>query len=1047
MRLLRFRDWPLRLKVLFSLLVASTVPMAITLVVAYQAGVNERRAVLKQQGKAGAILVAAQIDEALRSYQRLANLFARGGSIIAYFTLPEDKKQEVQDRLKPSLRQRVAEDPALRAMAILDERGRVVMASDENLDRALIRLPHVNAALESGVGGIDDVQFTDLYPNQPAEPVIPVTAVVKSEQQKVLGLIVLWVKLDGLNDILKRNQSVAGPGSFIAVLDREGIRIGHSIGSEAMFKPTGPVRPAAAQQMIQRQRFGSETEANLNAASEFPEQHQRALADQPDEELFEGRSHFNNRDYVGVARRLDTVRWTVFVMMPRGDINKPVVALLLRVVYWCTPVVLLGLVAGMVTTGWMLKPVRALSQALRRIGTGDLSSRVAVESHDELGELADGFNNMADQLAQNMQALNEREARIHSIVDSAADGLVTVNERGAIDSFNGSAERMFAYRAHEVIGKNLATLLAGEERDWDLAEIQQRLNAGEATLLGTRPEVECKRQDGGTFPAELAVAEAKGNGLRVFTASFYDLTRRKQAEEELRKARDAAEQANRAKDHFLATMSHELRTPLNAIKGYSEMWEEEARETGNDQLRDDLQKIIANAKHLRTLIDDILDWAKIGAGKIEPFPETFDVAAMIRDTVATIRPIIEKPGNRLEVVTAGELETMHSDVTRIRQCLLNLLSNAGKFTKQGTITLEVRREKASGTDWVTFIVRDSGIGMTPEQLSRMFKPFEQADASTTRVYGGTGLGLAISQKLSQMMGGTIDVASVAGQGSTFTMRLPAEIRAATPPPAPQPVPPGLIAAPPGATILVVDDDPTVCNILERFLTGEGFHVVTCNRGEDVVRLAKEVRPQAITLDVLMPNMDGWSVLAALKNDRHLADIPVVMLSIVDDRNLGYALGASEYLTKPLDRDRLIAALKKYCKSPQPGLALVVEDEATTRDILRRVLEKDGWEVEEAPNGRMALDCVRNRKPALILLDLMMPEMDGFEFIAELRQDAEAKAIPVVVLTAKELTREDRLFLNGSLLLSGCVKRVMHKGKFSRDELLREVRNLVSVASS
>jgi len=237
----------------------------------------------------------------------------------------------------------------------------------------------------------------------------------------------------------------------------------------------------------------------------------------------------------------------------------------------------------------------------------------------------------------------------------------------------------------------------------------------------------------------------------------------------------------------------------------------------------------------------------------------------------------------------------------------------------------------------------------------------------------------------------------------------------------------------------------VREVLQRFLTGEGFRVVTLASGEDVVRVARVEKPRAITLDVMMPGTDGWAVLSALKNDPALADIPVVMLSIVDDRNLGYALGASDYLTKPLDRDRLLAVLKKYCAGSKPTLALVVEDDVPTRDLLRRMLEKDGWDVQEAGNGRIALECVEQRKPSLILLDLMMPEMDGFEFIAELRQHTDWKAIPVVVITAKDLTPEDRMFLNGSLLLSGCVKRVLEKGKFDRDELLSEVRSLVGVS--
>jgi len=421
------------------------------------------------------------------------------------------------------------------------------------------------------------------------------------------------------------------------------------------------------------------------------------------------------------------------------------------------------------------------------------------------------------------------------------------------------------------------------------------------------------------------------------------------------------------------------------------------------------------------------------------------VPGMIADVANTIRPVVEKNGNALVVECDAGLGTMSSDLTRVRQCLFNLLSNAGKFTEKGTVALSVTSQQRGEVDWLRFSVRDSGIGMTPAQLAKLFKPFTQADASTTRQYGGTGLGLAISLRLSQMMGGTIEVSSEPGQGSTFTLHLPRSMPAK---PSEKPADVSLTVSPTGVvgrdTILVVDDDPSVRDILQRFLSGEGFRVVTLDRGEDVVRVAREEKPRAITLDVMMPGLDGWAVLTALKNDSSLADIPVVMLSIVDDRNLGYALGASEYLTKPIDRERLLSVLKKFCAGPKPGLALVVEDDVPTRELLRRMLERDGWEVQEAENGRVALECVEKQKPALILLDLMMPEMDGFEFVAEMRQHPDWKSIPVVVITAKDLTPEDRMFLNGSLLLSGHVKRVLQKGKFNRDELLSEIRSLVGV---
>jgi signal transduction histidine kinase/CheY-like chemotaxis protein len=517
--------------------------------------------------------------------------------------------------------------------------------------------------------------------------------------------------------------------------------------------------------------------------------------------------------------------------------------------------------------------------------------------------------------------------------------------------------------------------------------------------------------------------------------------------EELRRARDAAEASNRAKTQFVANMSHELRTPLNAVIGYSEMLQEEAHEQGQESFLPDLEKINAAGKHLLALINDILDLAKIEAGKIELSLETFNVAALVQDVIATIRPVVEKKSNSLHTRIADDVSTMYADTFRLKQCLLNLLSNAGKFTENGKVTLDIACEKAESRDWIVFRVSDTGIGMTKEQMAKIFKAFTQADLSTTRKFGGTGLGLAISQTLCQMMGGRISVDSEPGKGSTFTMRIPAEVKKPQVDWHPEdskvrPAPAVAKTGRPGV-VLIIDDDATVRDMLQQFLTGEGFDVLTAASGADGLRIARQSHPQVITLDVMMPDMDGWSVLTTLKEDPTIADIPVIMLTIVEDRNLGYALGAAEYLVKPLDRTRLLGLLKKYCRTPSPGLALVVEDDASTREMLRRMLEKGMWSVAEASNGREALECVASQRPALILLDLMMPEMDGFEFLTEMRQHPEWKSIPVIVITAKDLSAEDRLFLNGSLLLSSSVKRVLEKGKFGRDDLLREVRSLVN----
>ncbi|HYU20315.1 MAG TPA: response regulator, partial [Chloroflexota bacterium] len=553
------------------------------------------------------------------------------------------------------------------------------------------------------------------------------------------------------------------------------------------------------------------------------------------------------------------------------------------------------------------------------------------------------------------------------------------------------------------------------------------------------------RKSPGEFPpavVELMQTFASQSALAIQNARLFQEIEEKSRELQV---------ASQHKSDFLANMSHELRTPLNAIIGYSEMLQEEAEELGHDAFIPDLEKINAAGKHLLGLINDILDLSKIEAGRMDLYLESFAVADLVRDAVAIVQPLVEQNANTLRVNCPDDIGSIRADLTKVHQALFNLLSNACKFTDHGTISLAVGREPADGADWVSFAVADTGIGMSPEQMSRLFEAFSQADTSTTRKYGGTGLGLAISRHFCQLMGGDISVESEVGKGSTFTVRIPAEAvdsRGSTPavvgphPPSPlsQDWERGSGGEGRGPRLLAIDDDATARDLLQRLLTSEGFDVVTAASGEEGLRLAKELRPAAITLDVLMPGMDGWAVLAALKADPDLAEIPVIMLTILDNKEIGYALGAADYVTKPIERKRLAAVLKKYRPAAQAGPVLIVEDDAGTRRTLRRALEKEGWSVSEAANGRAALERLAESRPALILLDLLMPEMDGFELVERLREADDWSAIPVVVITAKDLGADDHKRLNGY------VQRILQKGAYRRDELLAQVRDLVAAST-
>jgi len=534
------------------------------------------------------------------------------------------------------------------------------------------------------------------------------------------------------------------------------------------------------------------------------------------------------------------------------------------------------------------------------------------------------------------EALRESEEQYRTLFEGCKDAIVINTPEGKVVDVNQAMVDLFGYTRDEFMEMPVREHYVHPA---DRVRFRQELEHNGAVKDF---EAKLRKKDGTEMDCLLTSTawRAKDGSILGFQGIIRDITERQRVQEELRLAKEAAEEANRAKSAFLASMSHELRTPLNAIIGYSEMLQEEAADLGHEDLTPDLQKIQAAGKHLLALINDILDLSKIEAGRMDLFLETFDVPSMLQEAVTMIQPLVEKNHNTLAAHCADNLGTMRADLTKVRQSLFNLLSNACKFTAQGTITLAVSRETVDGAAWVTFRVTDTGIGMTPEQMGRLFQAFAQADASTTRQYGGTGLGLAITRHFCQMMGGDITVESAPGQGSTFAIRLPAEVVDPKAAAAPQTGASQASALPEGTpTVLVIDDDPTVHDLMQRFLRREGLRMVAAASGQEGLRLARALRPAAITLDVMMPGLDGWAVLTALKADPHVADIPVILLTIVDDKNMGYALAAADYLTKPVDWDRLAAILQKYRCAHPPCTVLVVEDDADTRAMLRRMLTR------------------------------------------------------------------------------------------------------------
>lgn len=511
---------------------------------------------------------------------------------------------------------------------------------------------------------------------------------------------------------------------------------------------------------------------------------------------------------------------------------------------------------------------------------------------------------------------------------------------------------------------------------------------------------------------------------------------------ELGSALMTAREASHAKSSFLAKMSHELRTPLNAIIGYSELLSEDSND---DSVKDDLSKILSAARHLLGLINDVLDLSKIEAGKMDLYIEPLDLWTVVQEIAGLVTPLCEKRHNTLTVDCSDAIGVVHADATKLRQILLNLLSNASKFTEAGRVTMKVTRGPLAGEDWIQIDVADTGIGMTEEQMSRLFQAFTQADASTASKYGGTGLGLAICRQFARIMGGEVSVASEPGTGSTFTLRMPARVRRPKTTSSGAPIsnssPTATTLGKLSQDILVIDEDDSVQRALAKILEPEGFSVISARTGQEGLRLAREKHPRLIILDILMPDMDGWTVLKQLKQHPAIASIPVVLLTMTDDKETGFALGASAFINKPIEQDQLLEAIQHHKASAYGRHALVVEDDPHQRDLVLRMLEKEGWESEFVVNGAEALEAVAVRQPAIILLDLLMAEMDGFEFLTHLRANPDWKLIPVVVITSMDLTSDVRARLQGR------VDNIFQKGRYSRDNLIRQIRDSVGITTA
>jgi PAS domain S-box-containing protein len=697
--------------------------------------------------------------------------------------------------------------------------------------------------------------------------------------------------------------------------------------------------------------------------------------------------------------------------------------------------------------GAILEPIQDLVDATERLAHatgpsagGPLHADLPVRSDDEIGQLTRAFNDLRARLASSHAALVGSEARNRAVVETAKDAILTIDAGGIIQSVNPAVTSMFGYSEDELLGVNVSGLMPSPHRDRHDGYLAAYLATADAKIIGIGREVVGRRKDGGLFPLHLAVSQVEVSDVTLFAGICRDLTQQKDRERDLEEARQEAEEANRAKSEFLANMSHELRTPLNAIIGFSEMLHDGFAGELDEVQTDYAGEVLRSGQHLLGLINTILDLAKIEAGKLELFLEDFDVTTLVGDVAAIAELLAKKNGNTLIVDVEPDLAAMRSDLTQVRQCLLNLLSNACKFTSEGEVRLTVRRLGTGPGSSVRFEIADNGIGMTSEQVDRVFDAFTQADASTSRQYGGTGLGLNITRRLVTLLGGQLDVESTHGVGTTFAIELPLRLGGSLPASAPKLAEvEGPVGGATRGRVLVVDDDAATRKLVAHILTQEGYSVRTAADGAEAIRLATASRPDAITLDVMLPGVDGWQVLREFKAAPDLADVPVIMLTMVGDASIGLALGATQHMRKPVQRDDLLEAIGLAVGLKPGRRALVVEDDASTRKLLRRLLEESGWTVDAAQDGAAALQAGRSTPPDVILLDLMMPVLDGLGFLDARMDIPGLRDVPVVVLTAMEMGDDEERELRARL--AGLVR----KGDLGRRELLRLIDRAVDEA--
>ncbi len=1134
MRLARFRDWPLRWKLLGLLAAASAVPIAVTTVLGFRASSAQiRRSATVVLGARGDQL-ANEVDAFNAAFLFAAERLASLPEVVDFCGLPKERRARSEGRMSATLSTFGGADPRTHLVALLDAGGTVTASTNPAIRGRNYALRRYVQTAVAGRAAISDV-FISVVGARGA-PSIAYASPVRGGSGVVAGVALVVARGESLWDLLADHNGSAGPGTYSVLFDAYGIRIAHSYKRDDVFHPAAPLDAATISAFVSDRRFGDDTRRLLEGVVPMPEEFSRVKSGNAGGE-FMAYAPTNQAVNLGVGRRLKTVPWTVFYLVPKTSLDAPVRQVLQQSLAANGAILGFALAAGLLLARSILFPVQSLTHAARAIREGDLSPNVSVPSQDELGELASAFESMAASLRAGREQLEEKVRVRTEALESAMDSLEAQNQAlaqrtaeltsrqqrdvaygRAVTALAGEGSLVPVLKAalrdaatfagaaviacYRVSGQKLTPIaqvgLAPEGSAASLAvggaaeeafrsrrpvvldplpegvelRFDAVLAAGRARAVALVPLLAGQHQVGlmaaGAFqslePAavdflsDLALPLALTivrHDLHTQTNEFAEQLAKSNEElhlqtEELQAQRQDLEKKNvqikkadQLKSEFLANMSHELRTPLNAIIGFSELLLEEARSTLTAEHKRFVEDVLASGRHLLALINDILDLTKIESGRLDLQLESLAPGDAVGEAVSLVAPQAQR--KRIQIRSRIETATpVHADRGKLRQILLNLIANAVKFSESGT-NVEVGAEEVPSA--VRFWVRDEGPGMDPALVGRLFQPFVQGDSTLVKKHQGTGLGLAISRRLTEEHGGAIEVSSAPGKGSTFSVSIPTlaavapwAARAGLTGPAPSAaaVPASSTPVASGrqrALVLLVEDDVSTVRLVRAFVRDAGYELAEASNCADALQMAKRLHPAAVLLDLDLDGEDGLDLLKALKEDPTTRGIPVIIESVLAEQKRGLLVGASDYLVKPLDRTRLLETLGRVRRADSAGaepLVLAIDDDPVVSTILRTVLAPAGFRLKTASLGKEGLEIARREQPAVIIVDLLLPDISGFEVVERLAADPRTARLPVIALTGANLSAKDRKRLENR------VSSLAQKGDFTRESVLLAV---------